>query len=198
MEIERKFLVKRENLPENLEQYPSKAIEQGYLCTEPVVRIRKSNDNYYLTYKSKGLLAREEYNLPLTKEAYEHLKPKADGIVISKIRYVIPEKDGLSIELDVFKAPYEGLLLAEVEFPNEEAAHAYQPPKWFGEDVTYSAEYHNSTLSKGKKRYLFYFIMSNNKQMTYMKGAQRYENRIYRMWKYGFCNDRWNPEKWCV
>ena len=148
MEIERKFLVKRENLPENLEQYPSKAIEQGYLCTEPVVRIRKSNDNY----KSKGLLAREEYNLPLTKEAYEHLKPKADGIVISKIRYVIPEKDGLSIELDVFKAPYEGLLLAEVEFPNEEAAHAYQPPKWFGEDVTYSAEYHNSTLSKGKKR----------------------------------------------
>lgn len=152
LEIERKFLIKRENLPENLEQYPSKAIEQGYLCTEPVVRIRKSNDNYYLTYKSKGLLAREEYNLPLTKEAYEHLKPKADGIVISKVRYVIPEKDGLSIELDVFKAPYEGLLLAEVEFPNEEAAHAYQPPKWFGEDVTYSSEYHNSTLSKGEKR----------------------------------------------
>ena len=118
MEIERKFLIKRENLPENLEQYPSKVIEQGYLCTEPVVRIRKSNDNYYLTYKSKGLLAREEYNLPLTKEAYEHLKPKADGIVISKVRYVIPEKDGLSIELDVFKAPYEGLLLAEVEFPH--------------------------------------------------------------------------------
>ena len=152
LEIERKFLIKRENLPENLEQYPSKAIEQGYLCTEPVVRIRKSNDNYYLTYKSKGLLAREEYNLPLTKEAYEHLKPKADGIVISKVRYVIPEKDGLSIELDVFEAPYEGLLLAEVEFPNEEAAHAYQPPKWFGEDVTYSSEYHNSTLSKGEKR----------------------------------------------
>ena len=152
MEIERKFLIQRENLPENLEQYPSKVIEQGYLCTEPVVRIRKSNDNYYLTYKSKGLLAREEYNLPLTKEAYEHLKPKADGIVISKVRYVIPEKDGLSIELDVFKAPYEGLLLAEVEFPTEEAAHAYQPPKWFGEDVTYSTEYHNSTLSKGKKR----------------------------------------------
>ena len=71
--------------------------------------------------------------------------------MISKIRYVIPEKDGLSIELDIFKAPYEGMFLAEVEFPSEEAAKAYQPPKWFGEDVTYSAEYHNSTLSKGKK-----------------------------------------------
>ena len=152
MEIERKFLVKKENLPENLEQYPSKVIEQGYLCTEAVVGIRKSKEDYYLTYKSKGLLSREEYNLPLPKEAYEHLKPKADGIVISKVRYVIPEKDGLFIELDVFKAPYEGLLLAEVEFPSEEAAKAYEPPKWFGEDVTYQTRYHNSTLSKGIKK----------------------------------------------
>ena len=103
VEIERKFLVKKENLPGNLEQYPRKVIQQGYLCTDPVVRIRQSNDSYYLTYKSKGLLAREEYNLPLTKEAYEHLKPKADGIVISKTRYVIPEKNGLSIELDIFR-----------------------------------------------------------------------------------------------
>lgn len=149
MEIERKFLVKKENLPENLEQYPCKVIEQGYLCTEPVVRIRQSNDRYYLTYKSKGLLAREEYNLPLTKEAYEHLRPKADDIVISKHRFVIPEKDGLSIELDIFQAPYEGLLLAEVEFDSEEAAKAYEPPAWFGEEVTYSTKYHNSTLSKG-------------------------------------------------
>ena len=149
MEIERKFLVKKENLPENLEQYPRKVIEQGYLCTDPVVRIRQSNEEYYLTYKSKGLLAREEYNLPLTREAYEHLKPKADGIVLSKVRYVIPEKNGLFIELDVFKAPYEGLFLAEVEFSSEEEAKDYQPPVWFGEEVTYSTKYHNSTLSKG-------------------------------------------------
>ena len=149
VEIERKFLVKKENLPGNLEQYPRKVIQQGYLCTDPVVRIRQSNDSYYLTYKSKGLLAREEYNLPLTKEAYEHLKPKADGIVISKTRYVIPEKNGLSIELDIFDSPYEGLLLAEVEFSSEEEAFAYEPPAWLGEDVTYSTKYHNSTLSKG-------------------------------------------------
>ena len=149
VEIERKFLVKKENLPRNLKQYPRKVIQQGYLCTDPVVRIRQSNDSYYLTYKSKGLLAREEYNLPLTKEAYEHLKSKVDGIVISKTRYVIPEKNGLSIELDIFDAPYEGLLLAEVEFSCEKEALAYEPPAWFGEDVTYSTKYHNSTLSKG-------------------------------------------------
>ena len=147
MEIERKYLVSE--LPETLNNYPYRTIEQGYLNTDPVIRIRRDNEKYELTYKSKGLMTREEYNLPLTKEAYEHLKSKVDGIVISKTRYVIPEKNGLSIELDIFDAPYEGLLLAEVEFSCEEEALAYEPPAWFGEDVTYSTKYHNSTLSKG-------------------------------------------------
>ena len=151
MEIERKFLISKENLPENLDSYPHHKLEQGYLSTAPVVRIRKEDDNYYLTYKSKGLMTREEYNLPLTKESYEHMRPKADGILISKTRYLISEKDGLTIELDVFHDDYEGLLLAEVEFDSEEKANSYKPPAWFGEDVTYSTAYHNSTLSKGKK-----------------------------------------------
>ena len=148
MEIERKFLIQKENLPD-LSAYSFHQIEQGYLCTEPVVRIRRQDDEYYLTYKSKGLLAREEYNLPLTKDAYEHLCPKADGIVISKTRYLIPEKNDLTIELDVFHGVYEDLLLAEVEFSSEEAAQNYIPPAWFGEDVTYSTRYHNSNMSKG-------------------------------------------------
>lgn len=152
MEIERKFLISQENLPQNLVSYPSKKIQQGYLCTDPVVRIRRSNDSYYLTYKSKGLMCREEYNLPLTQEAYEHLKPKADGVIISKTRYVIPEKGGLTIELDIFDAPYQGLFLAEVEFSSEEEAISYTPPAWFGEEVTNSSKYHNSTLSKGNCR----------------------------------------------
>ena len=62
---------------------------------------------------------------------------------------VIPEKDGLFIELDVFHGEYEGVLLAEVEFPTEEDANAYTAPDWFGEDVTYSTRYHNSTMSQG-------------------------------------------------
>ena len=81
MEIERKFLISKENLPANLDAYPHHKLEQGYLSTAPVVRIRKEDDNYYLTYKSKGLMTREEYNLPLTKESYEHMRPKADGIL---------------------------------------------------------------------------------------------------------------------
>ena len=146
MEIERKFLI--EKLPEGLDAYPFQTLEQAYLCTEPVVRIRRSDDTYTLTYKSKGLMNREEYNLPLTEESYHHLKEKADGNVIRKRRYRIPLPEDLTIELDLFAPPFEGLILAEVEFLSEEQANAFVPPDWFGEEVTWSTEYHNSTLSQ--------------------------------------------------
>ena len=146
MEIERKFLIKK--LPDNLTSYKARKIEQSYLCTDTVVRVRRDNDDYYLTYKSKGMIVREEYNLPLTKEAYGHLLAKADGNIITKTRYEIPEKDNLTIELDVFEGKFDGLLLAEVEFASEEEALGYIPPEWFGEDVSNSTKYHNSTLSR--------------------------------------------------
>ncbi len=146
MEIERKFLIKK--LPDNLTSYKARKIEQAYLCTDPVVRVRRDNDVYYLTYKSRGMIVREEYNLPLTKEAYGHLLAKADGNIITKTRYEIPEKDNLTIELDVFEGKFDGLLLAEVEFTSEEEALGYIPPEWFGEDVSNSTKYHNSTLSR--------------------------------------------------
>lgn len=145
MEIERKFLPQQ--LPEDLSAYPVHKIEQGYLCTNPVVRIRRSDDEYYLTYKSRGLLAREEYNLPLTAEAYEHLKPKADGRVIEKKRYLIPLDERLTVELDVFEGDLAPLILAEIEFTSEEEANAFTAPSWLGKDVTLDPHYHNSTMS---------------------------------------------------
>ena len=145
MEIERKFLLKE--LPENLESYPVRHLEQGYLCTAPVVRIRRDNDKYELTYKGKGCMVREEHNLPLTKEAYEHLRKKIDGRLIVKKRYMIPlEKH--TIELDVFEGDLAPLTLAEVEFSSEEDAKNFVAPEWFAEDVTFSKLYHNSFLSQ--------------------------------------------------
>ena len=146
MEIERKYLIHK--LPENLDTYPYKKIEQAYLCTEPVVRIRKQDQEYFLTYKGKGLLVREEYNLPLTKDSYMHLREKIDGRLIIKKRYLIPLSNELTIELDIFGGDLAPLMLAEVEFPNETSANSFTPPKWFGEDVTFSGEYHNSRLSQ--------------------------------------------------
>ncbi len=146
MEIERKFTINK--LPDNLEQYPCLTLEQGYLNTAPVVRVRRENDDFYLTYKGKGFLAREEYNLPLNEEAYYHLREKADGLIISKKRYRIPYNEKLTIELDVFEAPLAPLVLAEVEFESIEEANAFTPPAWFEKDVTEDRSFSNSELSK--------------------------------------------------
>lgn len=146
MEIERKYLVK--HVPEDLESYEQKRISQGYICTNPVVRIRRSNEEYYLTYKSRGLMAREEYEMPLTAEAFEHMLPKIDGILIDKIRYMIPLDEKHVAELDVFQGMLAPLRLVEVEFESIEEANAFVPPEWFGDDVTNSGEYHNSNLCK--------------------------------------------------
>lgn len=146
MEIERKYLIRQ--VPSDLDKYPFYMIEQGYLSTEPVVRIRRQDDEYILTYKSKGHMVREEYNLPLTNSSYEHLRGKIDGRLIAKKRYLLPYINELTIELDIFEGDLAPLVLAEVEFPDEESANTFVPPEWFGEDVTFSAGYHNSSLSQ--------------------------------------------------
>ena len=64
MEIERKYLLKE--LPD-LGNFEHHKIEQAYLCTGPVVRVRREDENYYMTYKGSGMMSREEYNLALTK-----------------------------------------------------------------------------------------------------------------------------------
>jgi Uncharacterized protein conserved in bacteria len=164
MEIERKFII--QTLPPSLDSCQFHLIEQAYLNTDPVVRIRRQDNEFYLTYKGKGLLAREEYNLPLNEESYYHLRRKADGNIITKKRYLIPlpqpaydehaalsvqeRKNPLTIELDVFDAPFAPLMIAEVEFSSEHAANAFLPPPWFGQDVTFDPQYHNSNLSQRK------------------------------------------------
>lgn len=152
MEIEKKYLVK--NLPEDLSRYPLFELEQCYLCTEPTIRIRKRDGEYILTYKNRvmpsekdaKLLVAEEVELPLTEQAYRHLKEKADGRIISKTRYVIPYGK-YRIELDIFHEDYEGFYLAEVEFETEEASGRFVPPGWFGEDVSGDYHYTNSYLA---------------------------------------------------
>lgn len=113
-------------------------------------------------------IGKTEYNMPLDSGSYEHLAAKADGNVIRKIRYLIPlnenafsdeylltdpqlrdaiENNDIKIELDVFEEPFDGRILAEVEFPNEEAARNYRPADWFDKDVTGDPKYSNSQMS---------------------------------------------------
>lgn len=144
MEIERKFLIS--SLPKDLTRYPCSHIQQAYLNQDPVLRIRKKDDAYILTYKSKGMLARMESEFPLTKEAYDHLLQKADGKIITKTRYFIP-LDPYTIELDLFEGDMAPLIMAEVEFPTLEAADTFVPPCWFAADVTMDPRYHNVNMA---------------------------------------------------
>ncbi|MDF2512439.1 MAG: adenylate cyclase, partial [Herbinix sp.] len=155
MEIERKYRIKY--IPGELTQFKYKKIEQGYLCHKPTIRIRKSNEDYILTYKSKfGIekkgekeaIINNEIELPLTEEAYLTLKEKIDGNLIHKTRYLIPLEDDLTAELDIFEQQLQGLVFAEVEFPDEKSADDFTAPEWFGEELSFDKRYSNYNLSK--------------------------------------------------
>ena len=150
MEIERKYLVRE--LPEGLDSYPHVEIEQAYLCTLPTLRIRRMGDRYILTVKqhlrvpgTTAIHNREE-EFPLAPESYTLLRTKCEGNPVAKTRYKIP-LDGLMAELDIFHGRHQGLLLVEVEFPSTEAANAFVPPAWFGEDVSTDPRYRNAYLA---------------------------------------------------
>lgn len=153
MEIEKKFLLTQ--MPENLDSFEKKEMEQGYLCVHPTVRIRKCNEDYILTYKGKWgteevqveAQVSQELEMPLTQEAYQHMKEKVDGHLITKTRYLIPLPDGHTGELDVFHGRLEGLYFIEVEFASPEDAKTFQPPVWFGENVSKDERYTNSYLA---------------------------------------------------
>ena len=145
MEIERKFLTKE--IPFDITKYPYKQISQAYISFSPTIRIRKSNEDYILTVKGKGHLAREEFELPLSKEDYDRLFLKTEGTPVIKKRYLVPVAGDLTAEVDIYEGELEGLMTTEVEFPSLEAAHAFTAPEWFGKDVSEERAYKNTSLS---------------------------------------------------
>ena len=133
-EIERKFLVK--TLPENLDNFKSHRIIQAYISTNPTMRIRKSDDEYFFTFKGAGIVKKTEFEHPLTEEQFTGLMEKKEGNVIEKTRYLIPLEDGLIAELDIYKGDLSGFMNVEVEFPNLKTAKEFTPPHWFGMEIS--------------------------------------------------------------
>lgn len=168
MEIERKFLLNK--LPDNLETYERIDLEQAYISTEPVIRVRKKvsakSEKYILTVKSTGLMSRQEFELDMEEKAYNNLIHKADGNIISKSRYLIPLEEGLTLELDIFHGIFDGLVMGEIEFTDEETAKKYTPPEFISEEVTFDTRFHNSTMSSMSKEdisNLMLWIHKNNR-----------------------------------
>ena len=149
IEIERKFLVAKP--PSDLERWPSTAIEQGYLTVDqegPEVRVRRRGEQAYLTVKAGGGRVRVEEEIEIEGDRFERLWPLTEGRRIEKTRYEVDGHGGHLIEVDVYTGDLDGLVTAEVEFDSEEAADAYEPPGWLGEDVTEDLRYKNQRLAR--------------------------------------------------
>jgi adenylate cyclase len=152
IELERKWLV--EQVPAEILAHPAERIEQGYLVTGEdgsEVRLRRREQSCFLTVKSGSGLVRREREVELSDEQFEALWPATEGRRIEKTRRVIgletkaPGK--LRIELDEYAGELAGLWMAEVEFPDQQAAESFTAPWWFAAEVTERDDYKNRSLS---------------------------------------------------
>jgi adenylate cyclase len=107
---------------------------------------RFASPEFCLTAKRKSGMVRDEVNVPLTRAKFEQLWTMTEGRRLAKRRYNIPHQKW-TIELDVFEGALEGLVMAEVEFPDEVTAVAFQPPKWFAREVTKDSAFRNVALA---------------------------------------------------
>ena len=157
LEIERKFLVDKDNLP-SLEDVVAKKITQGYIYSDDTMEVRirsvetNNDSNYYFTVKKNGETAikRTEIEVAILEKEFkrlaENLVPETN--IIEKDRYLIPLAADLTAELDIYHSGLEGLATVEVEFKSEEEANNFVPPIWFLQDVTKDKSYKNKNLAK--------------------------------------------------
>jgi adenylate cyclase len=148
-EIERKLLV--EELPGDLDGpgWSARRLQQGYLAItdEAEIRIRRADDDAWLTVKSAPGLSRVEEELALDGDAFDRLWPLTEGRRLVKVRHTREDTPGVVFELDVYEGALANLVTLEVEFASEEDARAWTPPPWAGRDVTGDKAYANQTLA---------------------------------------------------
>ncbi len=148
-EIERKFLVKNDDY--KLEAVQVYHIVQAYLNRDPqrTVRIRIKNGQAFLTIKGASNdtgTTRFEWETEIPLDDAKALLDLAEPGIIEKVRYIVPAGDNLFFEIDEFLGDNEGLVLAEIELPDENTF--FNKPVWLGEEVTGNPAYYNAQLSK--------------------------------------------------
>ncbi|MDR3226677.1 MAG: CYTH domain-containing protein [Prevotellaceae bacterium] len=146
-EIEKKFLVKGDFRP-----FVSKStrIVQGYLSSVPerTVRVRIKGDKGFLTIKGIGNdsgASRFEFEKEITTDEAAELLKICEAGVIDKVRHLV-KAEPYTYEVDEFHGENEGLTVAEIELPDENAT--FDKPEWLGEEVTGDKRYYNSMLMK--------------------------------------------------
>lgn len=146
LEIERKFLINPNALPE---LGFGVMTQQGYISRDPTVRVRiQERDDGpvgYLTIKGKGTLTRAEYEYEVpVNDAREMLKTLC-AYRLEKVRYKVSYGDH-TWEIDRFAGLLSGLWLAEIELatPNER----FDLPRWVTNEVTDDVRYTNVVLAE--------------------------------------------------
>ena len=155
-EIERKWLVHGADVTWLEPHFRSERVVNVYVAVEGKTQLRvrrrdkPTGTAYTLTVKGKPSiaaapgLARAEIEFPITEEQFGALAAvSARPRTIVKDRRVIPLGDGLLVELDDF----DGMSMAEVEFPSPAAAAEFCPPVWFGPEVTDDPAFGNCELA---------------------------------------------------
>lgn len=153
LEIEKKWLILREDIPYDLEKADKYEIIQTYLNFNPEMRVRNINDGemYIFTVKrdTEELgLTREEYEIYISEEEYYNLLKKQEGTTIYKTRYQLPDENGLIMAFDIFSGDFTGLAYMEIEFESEAAAEEYGNPEWVKKDITRDLNYKNGHLAR--------------------------------------------------
>jgi len=145
VEIERKFLV--HHVPPDLEIESEDEIAQGYLSVgDDQIRLRRRGDRLLITAKRGRGIERAEVEVPISRESFDELWALTEGRRLKKTRRTTPVEAG-TIEIDTYHGPLEGLMTAEIEFSDAESARAFEPPSWFGRELTDDERYANERLA---------------------------------------------------
>ncbi|MBI5090120.1 MAG: CYTH domain-containing protein, partial [Actinobacteria bacterium] len=129
-------------------------MRQGYLTDDGdvAVRIRITDDAAVLTIKAGGGLSRTEVELPVDRSDADALWPHTAGRRIDKTRHRVAlggaDQQGLVAEVDLYDGDLAGLCTVEVEFDSEADASAFEPPAWFGREVTGDPRWSNAALAR--------------------------------------------------
>ena len=158
-EIERKFLIPiQEGVKHRQKLFYTRNIEQGYISiSNPEIRIRKEvgrninqdskiKESYFLTFKTGKEFVREEANIKINKENYLSLTPFLKTKLLKKERIYVTNDNGYIFEIDRFEDDVFNFSLVEVEFKSVGDAINFDPPNWFGEEVTNDFHYKNANL----------------------------------------------------
>lgn len=150
MEIERKFRV--DGFLKDLPLLDEVYIEQGYLSTNPVVRIRssqlKEKVEYYLTIKGKGTIIREEVEFKIKEDEFLRLKNLLNGHLLKK-ELKIYSLGNYHLECSrVSGNNIDDFFYAEIEFSTLKEAENFIPPKFLGKELTYDTNFTMSSIWK--------------------------------------------------